>query len=464
MRGVFLKQDFSFLLRVLLVLSLALLVQSCASYGHYAVGMRDGLLQGQPERSLAVAEAKDKQQKEVISSLDKGMLRRINHQYAASNQILETAKQEMEKLHGISVSENLASVTVNETFRGYEGDTYERLLLHAFMAMNYIQLGDLDAARVEMSQADVKMQEWREESRDDAFVRYFAGMIYEALKEPDQALVSYRQAYNVYRDKPDEGYPPVPLNLKKDLLRLTSRLGLDSEYEQYKKAFNLSRADLPASDANTGELIIIVNNGLAPVRQESTIYLFSSEVKQNLRIAFPVYRGQKKVLKQPVITIDDNRQVAVETVEDVDALARHALNEAMPGIMARATARAVVKYNSQHTAENKGSLAGFLMTVTNLVTERADTRSWITLPGEIQLQRLTLPAGEHRVKIEFLNNAGYVVDSFNEEVVIKPRQISFLIKHWIAPVIKNSQKTDNPKTASTQDKDEKVTALSSHLP
>jgi len=108
----------------------------------------------------------------------------------------------------------------------------------------------------------------------------------------------------------------------------------------------------------------------------------------------------------------------------------------MPGIMARATARAVVKYNTQHTAQEKSSLAGLLMTVTNLVTERADTRSWTTLPQEIQLQRILLPVGTHQVSIQLLNAAGLPVDIIEETVTIKPKQSSFVIKHWNAPIPK----------------------------
>ncbi|MFV2004033.1 MAG: COG3014 family protein [Gammaproteobacteria bacterium] len=423
------------------VLGGSIILQACASYGQHAVNMRDGLLMGHPEMSLAIAEKTDPDQEEVISSLDKGMLRRMNNDFTGSNKILEIAKQEIEKLHGISITENLASVTINETLRGYEGDPYEQLLLHAYMAMNYIQLGQFDEARVEMLQANVKMMEWGDEPEEDAYLRYLEGIIYENLGEYDNALISYRKAYIVYKEK-GEQYPAIPDSLKKDLLRLTAREGLRSEYEAFKKEFGMPNFK-PAKVSNRfGELIVILNNGLAPIRYEASIYIFSSEVQQNLRVAFPVYRDNKKRLSKPVIKVA-GKQYAMETVEDVDKLARHALSEAMPGIMVRATARAVVKYNTQHTAQDNSSFAGLLMTVTNLVTERADTRSWSTLPQEIQLRRIDLPAGEHQVQLQLLNAAGQLVDTINETVIIKPKKSSFVIKHWVAPVPKISrQKTE----------------------
>jgi hypothetical protein len=426
---------YDFFMRSGLLFILALHLQSCASYGTQATTMREGLLAGYPGQSLAIAEEKDSDENEVVASLDKGMLRRINNDFIGSNQIFEVAKREIEKLYGISITENLASVTINETLRGYEGDRYEQLLLHAYMAMNYLQLGQYDGARVEMLQASVKMQEWGDEPEEDAFLRYLEGIIYESLDEYDNALISYRKAYTKYKEKGGELYPEMPQSLKKDMLRLLSRFRMSGELERLKKEFSMSvPVDGDVDDVH-GEMIVILNNGLAPIRKEASIYIFSPEVQQNLRVAFPVYKDRKQRLNRAVIRLDES-EYGMESVEDIDTLARHSLEQAMPGIMARATARAVVKYNTQHTANNNGSLAGLIMTVTNLVTERADTRSWSTLPQEIQLKRIVLPAGEYPVQIEMKNAAGVTVDVIEDKVDIEPGKRSFYIRHWSAPIAK----------------------------
>ena len=430
--------------KTVLIICFCGFIQSCASYGRHAATMRDGLLAGKAEASLAIAEEKDKEQKEVISSLDKGMLRRITNNYSSSNQVFEVAKQEIEALHAISITENLASLTINETLRGYEGDSYEQLLLHAYMAMNYIQLGQFDDARVEMLQANVKMMEWGDAPEEDAFLRYLEGMIYEALGELDSALISYRKAYIVYKEKGGHQYPQAPMVLKKDLLRLLASQGLSSEYKSYRKEFSLADYKPAKSSNKFGELIVILNNGLAPIRGEIAIPIFSPAIEKNLRVALPVYKGDSKNLFTAQVNIN-KKQYSMETVEDVDALARYSLEQAMPGIMARALARAVVKYNTQHTAQENNPLAGLLMTVTNLVTERADTRSWTTLPQEIQLKRLLLPVGEHQLQLQMLNAAGHMVDVMEQKVVIKPGRSNFVIKHWIAPVVKEIKaKSDKP--------------------
>ncbi len=423
-------------IKLVAVLCISISLQSCASYGSHAVTMREGLLHGDPKASLAVAELKDSDQEEVVASLDKGMLRRMNDDYIGSNQILEVAKQEIENLHGFSITENLASVAINETLRGYEGDHYEQLLLHAYMALNYIELGQIDGGRVEMLQANVKMMEWGDEPEEDAFLRYLEGMIYENMGEIDSALISYRKAYIIYKEKGGKQYPIAPDAIKKDLLRLLAWNGLWSEYKTYKKEFKFNDYKPAKASNKYGELIVLLNNGLAPIRGEKAIHIFSSEVESNLRVAFPVYDHPKQSLFLPRVSVN-NKQYAMDKVEDIDDLARYSLAQDMPGIMVRATARAVVKYNTQQTASDQGSLAGLLMTVTNIVTERADTRSWTTLPQEIRLQRILLPVGEHQIKVQMVNVAGRVVDEINETVVIKPKQSSFVVKHWNTPVPKN---------------------------
>ncbi len=418
--------------RIALVI-FALYLAGCATYSQQAVSMRDNLLSGRVDLARDTAEKKDQDEDNVLASLNKGMLRRMTGDYVGSNRIFEIAKQRMEALYGVSITDSAASITINDAVRAYKGDRYEQVLVHAYMAMNYLQLGKPDSARVEMLQADVKMMEWGDQPDEDPFVRYFAGMIYESLGEDDQALVSYRKARDVYVATRDEHLSDVPLMLQKDLLRLLAAQGMKDEYRKLRSEFVLPGFEPAEHGSDYGELIVVLNSGLAPIRTESAIMTFSSEVQASVRVAFPVYATGPRPAKRGRLNID-GRLVELETVENIDRLARAALDEDMPAVMARAVARAVVKYQSQKQANEQHALAGFLLTVTNLATERADTRSWTTLPKEIQMARVMLPAGEHDVRIEIMNPAGAVVDVIDVGVTISPMQHSFLTRHWIAPV------------------------------
>jgi len=402
--------------------------------------MRDSLLAGRSDLARMAAEEQDQDQNDVLASLNKGMLRRMTGDYAGSNQVFEVAKQQIGLLYGVSVTDTATSITISDVTRDYKGARYEQILLHAFMAMNYLQLGQLDAARVEILQADVKMREWAQQSDEDPFVRYLSGIIFEALGEYDQALVAYRKARGIYLATYNEHQLAVPSFLKMDLLRLSAMLGLSDEYQRLKSEFGMAGFE-PEQDASaSGELIVILSNGLAPIKSESAIMTFSSEIQGNVRVALPVYRYDAKPARKSRVNIG-GELVQLEAVENVDRLARRALEEAMPGIMARAVTRAVVKYQSQKAAQDHNDLAGLLLTLTNLVTERADTRSWTTLPQEIQLARVRLPPGRHQVSIEIINAAGGVIDSIDTPVTVQPGRLEFLTRHWVAPITERGSLT-----------------------
>jgi hypothetical protein len=429
------KSDLSTLMyKFCLLLSISLFMSGCATYGQKAGSMRDSLLAGQVGVALAAAEAEDKDEEDVLACLNKGVLRRMVSDYQGSNQVLEVAKQHIDDLYGISVSEQMGAVAVNDTLRSYAGDRYEQVLLHAYMAMNYIQMGDLDAARVEILQADVKMQEWGEQPEEDPFVRYFSGMIYEALGETDQAVVAYRQAGEIYKSTMDKQSLGMPQVLKADLLRSLASEGLWDEYKNLKKSYGMTTFKPTKLGNGFGELIVILNNGLAPVRSSNRIVTASGgDVVDTVSIAVPTYLNGPRPLYQARL-VANGKTVSMETVENIDALARNALDEEMPAITARAIARAIIKHTTQKEAEDRGgALAGFLMTVTNIATEQGDTRSWTTLPQEIQLARLVLPKGTQNVQIEMLNGAGIPVDTISKVVNIKSGERSFVTEHWTSP-------------------------------
>lgn len=412
----------------------ALSLTGCISMGQKGESMQSALAAGRVGNALEIAEKEDLQQEDVLASMNKGMLRRIKGDYQGSNQVFEIAKQQIEDLYGVSVSEQAGALIVNDSLRSYSGDRYEQVLLHAYMAMNYIQLDNLDAARVEMMQANVKMQEWGEQPEEDPFVRYLSGMIYESLDETDQALVAYRQAKDAYQATKEKQNLEIPTVLKKDLLRVLAEEGHSDELRVLKKEFNMKQHKTEKMPRGYGELIVVLNSGLAPVRKGvSIIANTGKEVVDTVKISVPRYQKPKRRFSARLKT-DKNISANLDLVEDVDALARAALSSDMPVITARAIARAVVKHQTQDKAKEKGgALAGWLATAVNVASEQADTRSWITLPQTIQLARVKLPKGLNKVSINIHGESGALVDTIQKEVDIKSGKSVFLTEHWVVP-------------------------------
>lgn len=71
------------------------------------------------------------------------------------------------------------------------------------------------------------------------------------------------------------------------------------------------------------------------------------------------------------------------------------------------------------------------MRVASVVTERADTRSWLTLPADIQMARLSLPPGQYTIKVELLDAGGQTVATREYPgVVITGAHQTYLTQHW----------------------------------
>src|SRR4030065_1308906 len=180
----------------------------------------------------------------VLYLLDKGMVLRMKREFAGSNQALEAAKAEMERLYAASVSENALSFIVNDATVSYAGDDYEQVLVHLYMALNYLELGQPDDARVEALQVDIKLREIGEKIPESKFTaealsRYLTGMIYEELGEWSDAMIAYRNAYEAYKKYQVNHDLAMPDMLKHDLLRLAHRQGLADEVAQYRQEFGI---------------------------------------------------------------------------------------------------------------------------------------------------------------------------------------------------------------------------------
>jgi len=56
----------------------------------------------------------------------------------------------------------------------------------------------------------------------------------------------------------------------------------------------------------------------------------------------------------------------------------------------------------QQMSRKGGDVGNILAGLYNIASEKADTRSWSTLPDNVQIIRLNLAAGKHKLKIKHL--------------------------------------------------------------
>lgn len=398
------------------VLGSALVLQGCATYSagfnkvEAATAKRDldGAVKSLDELAL-------KGPDETLHFLNKGTLLRLQDKYAESNKYFDHAKVLMEKLNAISVGEQLASVTVNDTMKAYEGLPNEQLMVYSFEALNYLQMGDFDAAAVEARQFDVKQGLIAKKNSNakylsGAFVRYLNSMVYEAVGESDSARIEMQKAVDGYKDQ-NSGFA-VPKALVADLGRVT--------------------AGKPASS----EVVFILHNGLGPSLDENNIRVANPAGDPPMfSLAMPKYVKRSTPVARVVLSAGA-ASASSEVVEDINAIGEKSFNDRLPAIMARGVARMVVKNAaSKETKKQVGNpLFDLVADIATNASERADTRTWSLIPGNVLMARLSLPPGKHNVTATYYSENGNVLGSREfTDTELKAGKKAFVSDYFLNP-------------------------------
>lgn len=412
----------------------ALCLTGCATHSESFRAVEINLANQQPRQAL---EALDKQKgarvDEVLYLLNRAMLLRIAGDYRASTESFELAQRRMEALSALSLREQGASFIVNDGSRSYVGEPFEQVMVPVYKALNYLQLGDRDGARVEALRIDFTLRALEGRHLGEAFARYLTGIIYEDLGEWSDAMIAYRKAYEAYRKNASEYHVDVPGFLKDDLLRLASMLDLSDELEKYRREFAVQSKQSESPGAPEGELIFVLNNGLAPAKRENSMAMMAPSRAGLVRISLPYFESRVPAVSKMRVSLE-NRGITAERVENIDAIATATLSEQIPEITARSLARVVAKKQivMQIGKRNNNDALALIADVIGFITEQADTRSWSTLPHDIHLARFPLDAGSYTVKIELRDRGNNVVATREfHDVLIQKGKKTYLSYHWI---------------------------------
>jgi hypothetical protein len=340
---------------------------------------------------------------------------------------------------------------------------WERVLINYYRALNYVDLGQYDGALVECRKLNQKLAVYVDASEDpptyrtDAFGQYLTAMLYEADGELNDAWVSLRLADSAYVHY-DEAYSvPPPPSLRRDLRRLAAFQGDINDQERLAERYPDAAPATSEEILSQGEIIVFWEEGFIPAKiQESvTIPIFKNEKRGDdndewarslrhryrhprpykktelayvLRFALPAFPPPTGERPGSARLVVGDRTARSEMAENLAAIARKGLDDRMGGILLKSILRAISKYALTKAAgDAKGELAGGLVNLFTAATEKADTRSWITLPGSIQVVRLLVEPGTHDVELECYDSAGNLEETASFEAVeVGAGEVKFL--------------------------------------
>lgn len=343
----------------------------------------------------------------------------------------DTADKYQEDFSKNYAYEALALIS-NPTVRPYELEYFESVMLHYFQAVNYLKEGNMEDALVECRRMNIvldqqsdafKKHDGKRYSRD-AFGHLLMGILYEMSGDNNNAFVAYRNAAEIYEDDYTRMYgTSVPEALKLGIVRTAYRTGLAGEGRNYEKRYGINY-DVTASQGK-GRVVVFLMDGMSPIKEEKSIEFAKiggsgvvSFTSNDGSIQIPVFldgcsqseMNSLKSLSYTRLTLPQyvNRgsrclgnltvngsKVDAEVVEDLEQIARQSLRDRIWREVGKMILRAATKEAMYQVASNKNDYLGLFVGIANAVTEKADTRCWMSLPAKIRIVDLELEPGTY---------------------------------------------------------------------
>jgi len=448
------------LARVLLVVAF---LPGCASYTHTALEVRDPLIKGDFEAAEAFLEEKKPGGDGLPYLMELGLVQRYRGEYSRSNETFERAEQLIDELFTKSISREALSLVTSDETVPYDGEMWERVLIHYYRSLNYVDIGEFDEALVECRKVNHRLQVWTSAQGDsptyrtDAFAQYMTALLYEAKGELNDAWVSLRLA--------DEGYEHYataygvdrPAAMVGDLLRLAMDQGDGETLDRLRSRFPEAEARETSELLAVGEIVLFYEEGFVPAKVQRSItipilkdewsddhvalastlekrahteYAYrQKELEYLLRVALPAFppprAGEGAGWAEMSVA---GASARTELAEDLDAIARRGLDDRMGRILFKTILRGISKYALTKTAKKElGEGGGLIANLFTAATEKADTRGWITLPRTIQVGRLLVEPGVHDVEVRCHDPGGLLLESIVfEDVAVGAGEVRIL--------------------------------------
>lgn len=437
------------MIKILPFLLITCLIIGCG--GYKMQDLQIALEAGEPEKAYTNLQKNSPKKPDIPFLFELGLVAHYANHFPESNTAFDQAGDIAEDRYTKSLSKEAGSLVTSDKLRPYSGTRYERLLSHYYRALNYVYQGQLDGALVECRRATALINYFKGEDETydffgAGFLAYLSGALFEATGEWNDAYISYKQAAEYYRNAAEKTGVEMPEDIGRSLVRLARKLGFIDELERYQEQYG----EFSARPVNTGELILFYESGYVPSKgEEALTFPILKKDDVNDEKFVPTLMGRQGrvyedieleyLLRVAIPTIDSNRPLlsGIEVaagelkargglVEDVENIAIETFNTQRTGILLRTLLRAVSKYLIYRKANKENEALGLLVNLAGVVTEQADKRSWQTLPNQVFMVRMPLPAGTHTLNLSFLGENGRARRHDTvPDIKINPNRITF---------------------------------------
>ena len=385
----------SLILRIVIALLTVPLLSACFStYNLKTKSAHDAFHRGDYEQALTlINRVKAAPRDQLLYLLDKGMILHGIGRYAESNAILTEAENLADQFSTKSISREVGATLWSEEATAYAGEKFEVVMIGVIRMLNYIMLDDWEGALVEVRHIQYlgEKKYGSVKAYDNAFSLYLSAMVWETLGYINDALIDYRRLASDQEKLPYYGY---------DIKDTSQKIHLPSQ---------LPPKDSLAWEASSGyrkergQLILLVESGRSPefVAETVSTGLFSISLPQVM--AFPhasqsasvMVDGKNAGQTYSFYNIADDIFVAAKERSKRSFVRKMIKLSAQTGLYIAGSELA----EKDETESKVAGMALIFLGLTMSASEKADERSWRTLPALFQLGRFYLPPGTHDIKI-----------------------------------------------------------------
>jgi hypothetical protein len=325
---------------------------------------------------------------ELIYLFDKGSVTQMLGDYKLSNDFMEKADDMIEKLYTRSALDETYSFLSNDLSIKYTGEDFEQVMVNILAALNYMYKGDFKEARIEAKKVNSKLNlisdSYGDKAiyKDDAFARFISGFCYEANGEVNDAYIDYKLSLKTYEKYAEYYGTQVPEEVKAAVIRCAQALGFKDDEEEFRKQYGEVSHKSEEDLNKNSELLFVLYDGMPAYKVEGAYHM-------------PVFEGRGYEIDSAQASAQGATTMAF-TAQDISKMAVKNLEVRVGVIMLKKAASGVVKY----LAKQVPILKYFVQ------EDRADTRSWRTVPARFQLIRMAVKPGKVKVNLILSTESG----------------------------------------------------------